>query len=347
LNKFFTNSLRLIVLLGFPVFISLACYAVTDYFVPRQPTPVLSPAPVVTVVPTVETTGTCPDLTADILDVARYDTSSSEGLGAANGSEMEASFLVTYLVLGDQIVNPYVEAVPDEFRDERDDSESHQAAWDFFTALIPADERAMVVAYVVITDGPDNILGAVSQVKSADRWALEIDIDDARDTYDLTYTLLHEFGHLLTLQSDQVPPSREIFQDPDDVALYDREVAACPQYFPGEGCSKPDSYINRFYDRFWSRIYNEWLEIDLLEDQNAYEDQLEAFYGKYHDQFVAAYAATSPAEDIAETWTYFILDSKPDGGSIAEEKILFFYEYPELIQLREEILGNLCEYFPQ
>jgi hypothetical protein len=347
LNNYFSPLLKLSILLGFPVCISLACYAVTDFFLPRVPEQQVSPAPLVTVVPTVLTNVTCPNLTSDILDVARYNTNSGEGLGSAKESYAEATYLVTYLVIGDRIGTPHVEPVADEFLDERDDTELHRATWDYFTALIPADERWMLAAYVVITDGPANILGAVSQIRTADRWALEIDIDDARNVYDLTYTLLHEFGHLLTLNENQVPPSQHIFNSPDDLETYAREELACPQYFPGEGCSNPDSYIHSFYDRFWTGIYDEWLEIDLIEDQNAYEDQLIEFYKKYSDQFVADYASTSPAEDIAESWTYFVLESRPDGSNIAEEKILFFYEYPELVQLRDEILGNLCESFPR
>ncbi len=42
-----------------------------------------------------------------------------------------------------------------------------------------------------------------------------------------------------------------------------------------------------------------------------------------------------------------MLDSRPDGDRIAEQKILFFYDHPELVQLRAEILGNLCESFPE
>ncbi len=278
LNKFPALLMRIFVLLGFPVCTSLACYAVTDFFQPREPEPGLSPAPLVTVVPTIDTNATCPNLTSAILDVARYDTNSGEGLGSAKGSdEIEATYLMTYLVRGDRIGIPNPEPVPDQFLDERDNTEAHEATWDYFTALIPSGQRSMLDAYIVITDGPANILGAVSQIRRADRWALEIDIDDARDAHDLTYTLLHEFGHLLTLNAEQIPPSQAIFENPDDQNLYEGEVAACLQYFPGEGCSKPDSYIHKFYDRFWTGIYDEWLEIDLLEDQTAYEDQLAEF----------------------------------------------------------------------
>jgi hypothetical protein len=52
-------------------------------------------------------------------------------------------------------------------------------------------------------------------------------------------------------------------------------------------------------------------------------------------------------EDIAESWAFFVLSPKPELKSIADEKILFFYEYPELVELRTQILNNICAEFPQ
>ena len=74
---------------------------------------------------------------------------------------------------------------------------------------------------------------------------------------------------------------------------------------------------------------------------------LEDFYNTYQDQFLTDYAPTSPAEDIAESWAFFVLSPKPEMNSIANEKILFFYEYPELVQLRAQILNQICIEFPQ
>jgi len=51
---------------------------------------------------------------------------------------------------------------------------------------------------------------------------------------------------------------------------------------------------------------------------------------------------THPAEDIAESFTYFVFTPKPTGNSIKEQKIAFFYEYPELVKLRSDILNGAC-----
>jgi len=44
---------------------------------------------------------------------------------------------------------------------------------------------------------------------------------------------------------------------------------------------------------------------------------------------------------------FFILDPKPAGEPIAEQKILFFYDWPELARLRDVIIGRVCTYFNQ
>ncbi len=56
------------------------------------------------------------------------------------------------------------------------------------------------------------------------------------------------------------------------------------------------------------------------------------------------YAATNPVEDIAESWTEFVMRPKPIGTTIADQKEQFFYEYPELVKIRREILQGVCKY---
>ena len=111
---------------------------------------------------------------------------------------------------------------------------------------------------------------------------------------------------------------------------------------PDEGCSRDNSYLNQFVNEFWpDDLYNEWDEIQYEEDDDTYYDMLDAFYVKYQNQFVTDYAATNPEEDIAESWTYFVLQPKPDGNTIAEQKVLFFYDFPELVELRNEIASRV------
>ncbi|MEO8356555.1 MAG: hypothetical protein ABI621_11615 [Chloroflexota bacterium] len=329
---------------------SLACRAVTSLVIPNTPTPpptptsTFTPSPpptlAVTTAVEVEQEAFCPVVLSDIMTAA--------GILGETGAADKERHLVTYTVTAEEISDPYYERVPANFKEEQEDTATHQQVWDYFTALIPAEQREFVAEYSIITDGKDNILAAVMQTADdPTSWTLEVDTADTSDYYNLTFTLIHEFGHLLTLNADQVPPSNEVFNHPDDNGIHLQETSLCPNYFPGEGCSQADSYINTFHQRFWTNIYDEWNRIDQIEDEDVYYGQLDEFYFRYRDQFVSDYAASHPAEDIAESWSHFVFGPRPQGMTIAEQKILFFYEYPELTALREEILGNLCTAFPQ
>ncbi len=73
------------------------------------------------------------------------------------------------------------------------------------------------------------------------------------------------------------------------------------------------------------------------------------------DEFVTEYAASidDGGEDIAESWAMFVFgdtdlagDADDDGeldfvpeGTIAADKVAFFEDYPELVQLKEDILN--------
>ncbi|HVN14377.1 MAG TPA: hypothetical protein VMT73_01455 [Anaerolineales bacterium] len=345
---------RIILLSGSLLLSTLACRAATNLVFPSTPTsfPTNTPTPLPpTLTPTPDANAACSSLLAKIMDVAV--SGGGSGLGHAGSTESspnrdnESTPLVSYRVTGNEIGDPYYRAIPVALRSEQRDTVTQQKIWNYFTELIPADQRSMLVEYDVMTDGPENLLAAVTQAYQPDEWALEVDIADSKDTYNLTYTLVHEFGHLLTLNANQVTPSEAIFKHPKNDSIYAKEEAACPQYFPGEGCSKLNSYINEFYQGYWTSIYDEWSAIDQEQDDDDYYKKLEAFYKKYRSQFVTDYAATSPEEDIAESWSFFILSPKPTGNSIADQKVLFFYNYPELVQLRATILNNLCTDFPK
>ncbi|MBK8783640.1 MAG: hypothetical protein IPO22_17940 [Anaerolineales bacterium] len=286
----------------------------------------------------------CAVTMTDIIASAQGDVYVIEG--DTEFVEPQSYYLVTYSVEGDEIIEPFLEPVPNNLADEQKDIALQTEAWDVFTTIVPAQDRQMLVQYNVFTDGNSNTLAAVDQnLEDPSKWILEIDIADLADRDALLFTLIHEYAHLLTLNATQVIPDQEIVDDPMNVAMLEEKAAACPNYFAGTGCSYPNSYIHTFYNRFWVDINDEWKKIDALqygEDDMLYFDGLYSFYKTHQDQFVDDYATTHPAEDIAESFTYFVFAPKPTGDSIKEQKIAFFYEYPELVQLRENILNGAC-----
>jgi len=326
--------------------LTLACRAASNLIKPATATPISPPKKSLpsptNLIPTptkIAESQSCPVLLSDIMSAATSAGSDAEA--------QDEQTLVTYQVNGNQISDPQYKSVPNDLKDEQKDTVTQELVWDYFTALIPLDEHSFVTEYAIITDGVDNTFASVIQAQDDPKhWVLDVDILDANDTYNLTFTLVHEFGHLLTLNAEQVPPSVRVFNNPDSDNILDSEIAACPNYFPGEGCSTSTSYINAWYNRFWVDIYKEWDEINYIENDDDYYDALDDFYAKYKDQFVTDYAVTTPEEDIAESWAFFVLAPKPKNNSIADQKVLFFYKYPELVTLRDDILQNLCTAFP-
>lgn len=267
--------------------------------------------------------------------------------GVTEFEEPGMYYLAKYSVAGDSLTDPVLETVPATLRDEQADSALQNEAWDTFTELIPAQDRQMVTQFNVFTDGYSNTLAAVDQSKQdLSQWMLEVDIADLEDKDALIFTMIHEYAHLLTLNASQVTPDAETVNDPYNYELQKERAAACPTYFTGTGCSHADSYIQAFYTRFWTDIDTEWAKVDALQygtrDFVPYYHALYDFYLTYQDQFVGDYAVTHPAEDIAESFTHFVFSPKPLGNSIRDQKIAFFYEYPEMVQLREDILNGTC-----
>ena len=335
------------------VSLSLACQAAERIVFGETPTPLPSVTPIpptptdtpVLATPTPSSTpDSCPNGNCITSCVNKLEAIVHHKTLRQELNSDEEHTLVTYQIDGNQIGHPSKDSVPKSLKVYQDDKRSQAAIWDYFAALIPLDQRSFMAHYVVFTDGKDNILASVAQSSSSpNEWDLSVDIIDTSNPKDLTFTLIHEFGHLLTLNPDQVTPSQAIFDQPESDSVYDKETQACSNYFPGEGCSHDNSYINLFVNRFWDEIYDEWSEIDVIEDEDTYYDSLDSFYEKYDDQFVTDYAPTSPAEDVAESWSYFILKAKPANRTIANQKVLFFYEFPELIELRKQIAQNLCD----
>lgn len=309
-----------------------------------------SPQPSATPLPTPATppafSDTCPDGNCVEGCLSRLGalskTPPSEGHGEFNNSEYD---LVTYTLQGDELVHPVKQPVSSALKPYQQDEASQRKVWNFFSRIIPSENRLSLAQYIVFSDGEANILASVAQSDTdPNLWTLRVDIVDAADPQELTYTLVHEYAHLLTLNPQQVPPSLPIFNHPENGRVYEQEAAKCQTYFPGEGCSLPDSYINHFNQAFWSGIYDEWAQIDALTDEQEYYAALDDFYLAHQSEFVSDYAPTNPAEDIAESFAYFALSPRPTGGTVADQKLLFFYGYPELVRLRMAIIEGICTY---
>lgn len=194
------------------------------------------------------------------------------------------------------------------------------AIWSRFVELIPADQRQMVTGFELLDE---DYRGAHVYPDEVDptKWVLGVGLGLGEDLDDV---LIHEFAHLLTLRAEEVPPS-----DHD---------GACPTYHTGEGCALRGSTMAEFVKRFWPRDMR-----DAIEELYASEDEaaFDAFYQERKDQFVTDYAATNPAEDLAETFAHFVTEDRPTGDTIADQKVQLLWADPDLVELRTQIRSAL------
>jgi len=186
------------------------------------------------------------------------------------------------------------------------------------TQKLTANYPAYIDTLEVWSDGLSYQLGAeyLTDPKSNDRFTLRIDITDVFDkngnlrNLDKTLrTFVHEFGHVITLNSTQTDISK---RDPNKF-YYTRE------------CFREGSYILDFYNKFWKELNTE---------------SGASMYFEKPDLFVDQYSSQNVNEDIAESFMLFVLSNRPTGNSIAEQKIQFFYSYPELVKDRNSIREN-------
>jgi hypothetical protein len=259
----------------------------------------------------------------------------------------EAEFnLVLYDVVGDEIKNPVKLYVPPDYRKYQDDTAGIQRIWDFYITIIPAEFRTPIDEMVIFTDNPNGPYGAWVAQQSGDpqHWRVGFDLLDSSNPLYLTDVVVHETAHLITLNVSQVP------QDAENYYYFNgsRNVPDCAQVVVSDGCSQPDSYINQFYQRFWREIYMEWwtTQEKAREKQSdtEYLDVMETFYRAHPDLFLEPYAATNIKEDMAVSFENFVLKPEPGGNTIVDQKIRFYYEFPELVALREHLIENLCTY---
>lgn len=149
------------------------------------------------------------------------------------------------------------------------------------------------------------------------KWDVYVNMDNYKlGEKEMLFTLIHEFTHILTLNVDQ--------QENGVVE------SSCSQYFVDEGCMSKTSYLNMFYSKFWEGKYKENID-------DPYKN-----YVKEENSFVTEYAATNSAEDIAESFALFVFNQKNNTPkTIADQKVNFFYDYPELVELRAEMRNKL------
>lgn len=210
--------------------------------------------------------------------------------------------------------------------------------WYVFSSFIPRDEREMLSELVWMDTGDDYVFAVGFAEDDYDALNLIFSTHVMNYSGAHKQVIIHEYGHMLTLNKDQLYIDESLLES-DDEDVWAEAEEECSTYFTIWGCAQEDSYLFAFYEAFWDDIYDEYEAIN-WDDAIAYEQ----FFFSYEDRFFNSYQGTSPHEDIADSFTFFVMEQKKDGQEIEEmkdEKIAFFYHYDELVQLRTDILENI------
>lgn len=206
--------------------------------------------------------------------------------------------------------------------------------------LVPEKQLARIGQIVADSDGLEGVLAYVEPIsKDGSKWKMAYDPADSfsadgdlKNPKDLLTTLIHEYGHVLALNDTQV----------QFVSIEDTVRVSCGpgEVILDEGCGKQDAYLTAFIKTFWTPEERDLGHLALIQgDEEAYSF---ALYNKKPDSFVTEYAATNETEDFAESFALFVMQSnKPSPDLIKNQKVLSFYQYPELVQLRNHMRGGL------
>ncbi len=201
--------------------------------------------------------------------------------------------------------------------------------WEIFASIAGDDfVDAHILRYATYKDPKEDVLAFVQllQKNKEPEWGLAFNANasnfsNEKWVRDTAATLIHEYTHVLTLNKDQFDQKRT-------------SAKSCTsRYLSSMGCAKKNAYLGAYVARFWSTA-----------DQKR-KEKVATYYAKHPDDFITEYGVVDPEEDIAESFTQFVLAKKPEGTGKKYDKVRFFYEYPELVLERERIRKAIASYF--
>jgi len=269
-------------------------------------------------------------------------------------SYYEPSFvdIIHYKVENDNIELLKSFPVSEDLRGWQDDVDAHLTIWQHFAKIVPPKYLNEVAQFTIFTDGEGWQEMDVWPNQDYKKWEYLVDIEDLYcrgklNEQFLKRTVIHEFGHMITLDSSQIDIDYELANvwfrgNGDYKKMFKQREPNCSQTFmTHSGCSKENSYMNLFVKEFKIGKFSQSVTYNYAYGSNEWEDRLWSLYISHSTEFVTDYAASDPHEDIAESWTAFVLKEKPQPTTIANKKILFFYNFPELVEIRSFMRSNL------
>jgi len=195
--------------------------------------------------------------------------------------------------------------------------ETTESVWDMFVRIVTPEVAGSVIRDFRVGDSESSdTLAYVLQTDDPQQWTLVVNLAYASDEDLLLSTLIHEYAHILSLSPGQTDP----------------EAWSCDTLQLDEGCAEPDSALWAFDQEFWAQYGT-----DAPDPANADADLAYEFYLDHEEDFVSDYAATNVVEDFAESFMTFVLEPEPDSDTTIAQKLLFFWDRPEYVEIRDHV----------
>jgi hypothetical protein len=195
-------------------------------------------------------------------------------------------------------------------------SEVLERAWADLAAVTPAEELEPLALLAGFDGGGDTLaFTAFADTRSVDRFLVAVDLFAAEDYPDeLRLTMVHELAHVFT----QMPDQLDVFADPE----------LCDTFWNGAGCFYDDSYVGQWIDDYWTED-----ELFAQPGDGSADEPLGEERCKLDPGYLGAYAASSPEEDFAESFSAFVFDLDVPAG--VEPKLDWFEAFPDLAAFRD------------
>ena len=270
--------------------------------------------------------------------------------GAECGIDRRQVATMVYLPLGEDLGEGILGCVRLRAPARVRDSDLHSRLWSITRALIPDADELRIERFIVAQDGRTDTLAFVASLDDTGQgWEYGINLVDLnlidRTVFEeLLSTIVHEYAHILTLNETQVDYDAVLLAAYTDMEMSDAEYDAlveqveadCSQaigIFDGEVCFRPGSHLYAFHRVFWDGYGENALE-------RGFDGSLFSDHGL---DFVNDYAATSPTEDFAESFSAWLL-REHEAFMITEQveaKFDFFEGRPDLVAVRDQIAAGI------
>lgn len=192
-------------------------------------------------------------------------------------------------------------------------------AWELLASITPGGQLNDLALFGGFTGGGEDEEVTLAFVDALDEdgslYQMSVNLDAAdEDANELPLTMAHEFSHVFTALPFEL----------------DRQVDAdsCPTYHNGEGCYTEGSLMAEWVATFWGGGL-----IDEIDPNTDPTGELGAERCDQNPGFLGAYAASSPEEDFAESFSAFVFQL-PVGSADLQAKMNWFAQQPGLVEFQ-------------